>query len=119
MEVITIDSKAFKELTTKIDIISEYILAKRDNEQMNEDNILVDSYEICTFLKISDRTLQRLRARGDISYSPIGGRYYYTIGEIKKQILNRRIKSTDENLNDLITNHKHYVKERRNTRENQ
>ena len=26
----------------------------------DEDEIWVDSYEVCTFLKISDRTLQRL-----------------------------------------------------------
>ena len=119
MDVIMIESKAFKELEAKINTIADYILNKQEAESINEDEIWVDSYEVCTFLKISDKTLQRLRVAGIIAYSNIRGRYFYKIGEIKRMLEERLIRSNTECLNDLVTNHKLYVKERRNTRENQ
>ncbi len=71
MEVITIESKAFKELQTKINTIANYITAQQEVASLDDDEIWVDSYEVCTFLKISERTLQRLRSNGEISYSKI------------------------------------------------
>ena len=52
MDVIMIESKAFKELEAKINTIADYILNKQEAESINEDEIWVDSYEVCTFLKI-------------------------------------------------------------------
>ena len=83
----------------------------------NEDEIWVDSYEVCTFLQISDRTLQRLRAKGVVAFSNIGGRCYYKIGELKRLLEERLIKSNDECMRNLITNHELYAKERRNTKQ--
>ena len=118
MDVITVESKAFKELEAKINAIADYVLNKQEADNINEDEIWVDSYEVCTFLKISDKTLQRLRVSGTIAYSNIRGRYFYKIGEIKRMLEERLIKSNSEYLNDLVTNHKLYVKERRNLRKN-
>ena len=73
MEIITFESKAYKELDNKITAIANYIFNHLDESKTDEDEIWVDSYEVCTFLKISDRTLQRLRAAGMISYSDIKG----------------------------------------------
>ncbi len=117
MEVITIETRAFKELEAKIDAIADFVANSQTTDNINEDDIWVDSYEVCTFLKISEKTLQRLRVAGDITYSNIRGRYFYKISEIKRMLENRLIKSTKENLKDLVTNHKLYVKERRNIRE--
>ena len=83
---------------------------------INEDEIWVDSYEVCTFLKISEKTLQRLRVAGTIAYSNIRGRYFYKISEVKRMLEERLIRSNKENIQDLITNHQLYVKERRNLR---
>ena len=66
MEIITFESKAYKELDNKITAIANYIFNHLDANKPDEDEIWVDSYEVCTFLKISDRTLQRLRA---VSYT--------------------------------------------------
>lgn len=77
MDVITVESKAFKELEAKINAIADYVLNKQEADNINEDEIWVDSYEVCTFLKISDKTLQRLRVSGTIAYSNIRGRYFY------------------------------------------
>ena len=91
MDVITIESKAYKEIVAKIDVIANYVFSQEDTK--NEDEIWVDSYEVCTFLQISDRTLQRLRAKGVVAFSNIGGRCYYKIGELKRLLEERLIKS--------------------------
>lgn len=57
MEIITFESKAYKELDNKITAIADYIFNHLDESKTDEDEIWVDSYEVCTFLKISDRTL--------------------------------------------------------------
>lgn len=89
MEIITFESKAYKELDNKITAIVDYIFNHMEAESTNEDEIWVDSYEVCTFLKIS---------------------------EVKRMLEERLIKSNKENIQDLITNHHLYVKERRNIR---
>ena len=116
MEIITFESKAYKEFDNKITAIADYIFNHTEAESTNEDEIWVDSYEVCTFLKISDRTLQRLRTAGTVTYSNIKGHYFYKIGEIKRLLEERLIKRDKDSINDLITNHQLYVKERRNIR---
>ena len=116
MEIITFESKAYKELDNKITAIADYIFNHTEAESTNEDEIWVDSYEVCTFLKISDRTLQRLRAAGTVTYSNIKVHYFYKIGEIKRLLEEHLIKRDKDSINDLITNHQLYVKERRNIR---
>lgn len=116
MEIITFESKAYKELDNKITAIADYIFNHTEAESTNEDEIWVDSYEVCTFLKISDRTLQRLRTAGTVTYSNIKGHYFYKIGEIKRLLEERLIRRDKDSINDLITNHQLYVKERRNIR---
>ena len=118
MEIITFESKAYKELDNKITAIADYIFNHLDENKTDEDEIWVDSYEVCTFLKISDRTLQRLRAAGMISYSDIKGHYFYKIKEVKRMLEERLIKRDKECINELITNHQKYVKERRNSKQN-
>lgn len=113
MDVITIESQAFKELTAKINTIAKFVVAHQ-TEENNSDSEWVDSYEVCTFLKISERTLQRLRSNGIIAYSILSGKSYYTIGEIKRMLNEKRIRSTDEHLMDLIQNHKLHAEQRRN-----
>lgn len=105
MEVITIESRAFKQLMDKLEALSEYVHSM-ERPIENEDEIWVGSQEICQFLKISERTLQRLRANGKITYSCMGGKYYYQIGQIKKLLRTHIIKSSDECLQNLIAHHK-------------
>lgn len=114
MEVITLESEAYKNIIEKIDSIADYV--KRQNNPNGSDDLdneWVDSYEVCTFLRISERTLQRLRTNGAISYSIIAGKTYYTISEIKRVLKERLIKSTDEHLQELIKGHQEYAKQRR------
>ena len=68
MEIITFESKAYKELDNKITAIANFIFNQLDESRTNEDEIWVDSYEVCTFLQISDRTCN---AYGLMELSPI------------------------------------------------
>ena len=64
MEIITFESKAYKELDNKITAIADYIFNHAEMAKQSEEDMWVDSYEVCTFLKISEKTLQRLRVSG-------------------------------------------------------
>lgn len=105
MEVITIESRAFKQLMEKLEVLSEYVYSMERLAESNDDE-WVDSQEICQFLKISERTLQRLRTNGKISYTCLSGKYYYQISHIKTLLRERVIKSTDECLQELVEHHK-------------
>jgi hypothetical protein len=113
MDVITIESQAYKELITKINSIAKFVLEHQDDDTDNPDDMWVDSYEVCTFLKISERTLQRLRSSRAISFSKMSGKTYYTIAEIKRMLKEKRIRSSDEFMDDLINNYKLHAQQRR------
>lgn len=53
MDVITIESQAYKDLVTKINAIAKFVVDHQDDDTVNPDEMWVDSYEVCTFLKIS------------------------------------------------------------------
>ncbi len=118
MDVITIESQVYKDLVARINTIAKFVIEHQPSDSVNSDDEWVDSYEVCTFLKISERTLQRLRTNRIISYSILSGKSYYTIAEIKRMLNEKRIRSTNECLQDLIQNHKLHVKQRRDTKEN-
>jgi len=113
MDVITIESTAFLELEAKINLIARFVNDQQPPSTENPDETWVDNYDVCTFLKISERTLQRLRSKGLVSYSIISGKSYYTLTELKRMLTQHIIRSNEECLNDLITNHKQAVERRR------
>ena len=119
MEVIKIESQAFRDLTAKINTIAKFVTAMQAKAEEEPDDGWVDSYEICTFLKISARTLQRLRASGTVKFSLIRGKTYCRISEIKRLMDNSVIRRSEEHLQELIKNHNLYAQQRRNTKTNQ
>lgn len=106
MEVITIESRAFKQLMEKLDTLSEYVSSLKPPME-DEENNWVDCHEICEFLKVSERTLHRLRTKGKISYTNLGGKYYYQISQVKKLLKDNLIKSSEECFKELVEHHKH------------
>jgi hypothetical protein len=110
MEVITIESQAFKSLMSKVDTIFDYVISQQNIQ--DEEDSWVDSYEVCTFLKISDRTLQRLRSENKINYSRIRGKNYYKISEIKRMMEENLIRRSEDCLQDLIQNHQKNVRQK-------
>ena len=106
MEVITIESKAFKDLTANINTIAKFIEYLVSNSDEVSIDGWVDSYEVCTFMKISDKTLQRLRTRGEINFSKIRGKNFYLISEIERLMKNNIIRRSEEHLCNLMMNYK-------------
>ena len=109
MEVITIESQVFKDLIAKVDTIFDYVVSQKNEDETDG---WVDSYEVCTFLKISDRTLQRLRSENKINYSRIRGKNYYKISEIKRMMEENLIRRSEDCLQDLIQNHQKNVRQK-------
>jgi hypothetical protein len=116
MEVITMETQAYRELTAKINTIAKFIAAMQKKADEEPADGWVDSYEVCTFLKISAKTLQRLRTANNIAYSRIRGKTFYKISEIKRLLEDKVIRRSDEHLQDLIKNHRLHVEQRRNTK---
>lgn len=119
MEVITIESKIWKELVSKLNLIADYILSREDDEQ-EENEIWVDNNDVSLYLHVSLRTLQRLRASGEISFSTVRGKHYYKVGEVKRMLEEKLIRSNREYVKDLVANNreKRYAKGR-NTEKDQ
>jgi hypothetical protein len=101
MEVITIESQAYKEIISRIEKISRYV---NDHSENNHEG-WVDNYDVCSFLKISNRTLQRLRSQGLLNYSIIRGKTFYKLSEIERMLNENLIKSHPQNFQDLLNNH--------------
>ena len=102
MEVLTIEHSAFQQLISKIDAMDEYIRKAKLEQQSSLDEEWVDSQVVCQYLRICEKTLQRLRAAGKVAYSCVGNKYYYQIAEIKRCLKAHIIKSSDEMPDDLI-----------------
>ena len=113
MEVITIDSKAFQQLVEQVNHIAEYVREAKLEQTTNSDDEWVDSQVVCQYLRICEKTLQRLRSAGKISYSCVGNKYYYQIAEIKRCIKAHLIKSSEELLDDLMQNGVYTPRKRR------
>jgi len=118
MEVITIESQAFKDLSTKIGTIAKFVSAMQAKADEESADGWVDSYEVCTFLKVSAKTLQRLRASKDVNYSRIRGKNFYRISEIQRLMNDNVIRRSEEHLQDLIKNYQLHVEQRRNIKTN-
>lgn len=65
MEVITIESNAYKELEAKINLISKLLIAQQF--YIHDSHIyekFIDNYDVCSSVKINENTLHRLRSNG-------------------------------------------------------
>jgi NH3-dependent NAD+ synthetase len=118
MEVITIESQAFKDLTSKINTIAKFVSALQAKAEEKPIDNWVDNYDVCTFLKVSGKTLQRLRASNSVSYSRIRGKIFYRISEIQRLMDENIIRRSDEHLQDLIKNNLLHVEQRRSIKTN-
>jgi hypothetical protein len=114
MEVITIDSQAYRDLISKINTIAQFVATLRERENENRNDGWVDTHEVCTYLKISTRTLQRLRTSRAVNYSPVRGKTFYRISEIQRLLNENIIRRSEECMDELIKNHQSYVEQGRN-----
>lgn len=97
MKVIVIDSEAYKKLMQKIEWIHTYV---KNQEKMNTimqesdpSEVWLSDQDAATILRVSKRTMQRLRSNGDITYSIRGGKAWYTLAEVKRLLLGRVVRN--------------------------
>ena len=86
MEIVSIEKKTFGEMMAQTDAFVEKVAAlqrKGDGKRLGK---WLTGEEVCGQLRISLRTLQKLRDRGFIGYSQIGFRFYYKPEDVKRLI---------------------------------
>lgn len=100
MKIITIEEKAWQQLVNRINTIFDYLKRLEDTSY---DNLWLNNHEVCQYLRISEKTLWRMRTKAEITYSKIYGQYFYTIGAIKDMLNASVIQSSDDYVQELIT----------------
>lgn len=105
MEIITIESAAYKELLAKIDRIEHHILSVNIGADSNKVNIWLNSKEAMSLLGISPRSLQRLRDKKLINYALFGRACRYHISEIERLIKDSTINSDAQSLDEFKRNY--------------
>jgi hypothetical protein len=104
MEVITFDSKAYKDLIGKIERIADYVF-KKEVAPDKEEEIWLDSFEVAELLRVSTKTLQRLRKDNLISYTILRGRCLYKLSEIERGLNERLISCDPQTLDEFRRNY--------------
>ena len=110
MKIITIEEEAWQQLNSRINAIADYL--KRLNDT-SYDDLCLNNHEVCQYLHISEKTLWRMRTKGEIAYSKLYGQYFYTIGAIKDMLNANAIQSNDEFVQELMAKGKSYIKKGR------
>jgi hypothetical protein len=92
MKVITIESEAYKRLVRRIEWLYSYA-KKQEKEnalpQPHPSEVWLSDPEAAAILRVSKRTMQRLRSNGEITYSIRGGKAWYTLAEVKRLLPGR------------------------------
>ena len=78
MEIITFDHKVYQDLNDKIERIADYVFKKEKNPD-REPEIWLTSEELADLLKISTRTLQRMRKERVIPYTMLRSKCLYRL----------------------------------------
>lgn len=88
MEIITMESSAYKELMEKIEKIAGYVRENEREQAKKKDttDVWLDNREVMSLLGISRRTLQRLRGSGRIGYAIFRGACRYPFSEVERLI---------------------------------
>ncbi len=100
MEVITIESKAYQDLIKRIDSIAQYITSQSSTSEPPHE-VWLNSNEVADLLKISTRTLQRLRNDKMISFTMLRGKCLYRLSDIEKSLQERIIPTDQKTLDEL------------------
>lgn len=76
-----------KKLFAKLEELGKDIRFLRNADKvLPENDNLLDNQDLCLLLKVSVRTLQRLRVKGILPYLQISGKIYYRAADIRQFI---------------------------------
>ena len=95
MEVITMESSAFKMLTEQIADVAKLVALiysnARENTKRRSMELVLTSSDAAKMLGVSKRTLQRMRSENRIDFIKIGNQCRYSINAVQKLIEERTI----------------------------
>lgn len=108
MEIITLESSAYKELIGRIDRISAYIEKQEKQREQQDSNteVWLTTRQVMAMLNISQRTLQRMRDSNRIAYSFAGHNCRYHLKEVERFIREGIIIGDPERLEEFKHNYK-------------
>ena len=94
MEVVTMEKKAFDLMMARYDALVKKVELLKHKANGKRLNKWLTGHEVCQQLRISPRTLQKLRDRRFLGHTQIGRQFYYNPDEVKAIVpLIARIKS--------------------------
>ncbi|MGC3976779.1 MAG: helix-turn-helix domain-containing protein [Paludibacteraceae bacterium] len=104
MEIITFDHEIYKDLVGKLDRIAEYVF-KKESIPTQQPDIWLTSEELADLLKISTRTLQRMRKDCTIAYSLVRSKCLYRLSNVEKCIQKRVVSCNPKTLDEFRKNY--------------
>lgn len=75
-------------LVSQFEAVNKKIDKLSNTENKINDEMLLDNQDLCLLLKVSKRTLQRLRSSGKLPYKRIGKKTYYLESDVHNFIQN-------------------------------
>jgi hypothetical protein len=84
MNVITVESEAFKQIIEKLQSLEERFIKLKIDAQTPLSERWLDNQDILLLLKISKRTLQSYRDERKIPFSQVGAKIYYKASDVEK-----------------------------------
>ena len=83
MDVITIESGLWQELTNRIKKIERYVEESTKTVAYEDDELWVDNSQAIRLLCVSGRTLQQYRSNGKLAYKRFGKQVWYRLSDIE------------------------------------
>ena len=83
MDVITIESGLWQELTDRIKKIESYVEESTKAVTYDDDDLWVDNSQAIRLLCVSRRTLQQYRSNGKLNYKRFGRQVWYRLSDIE------------------------------------
>lgn len=105
MEIITIESTAYKELVEKIDRIAGYVRESERTRQKTMPEVWLNREQVMSLLGISRRTLQRLRDGKKIEYAIFRGACRYRLSEVERLVAESVIDGNPQRIEDFKRNY--------------
>lgn len=104
MEIITFDHKVYQDLSDKIERIADYVFKKEFLPQ-HAPEIWLTSEELADLLKISTRTLQRMRKERVIPYTMMRSKCLYRLSDVEECISRRIVACNPQTLEEFRKNY--------------
>lgn len=105
MEIITMESTAYKELIEKIDTIAGYVRESEQVKKKDTADVWLNNEEVMSLLGISRRTLQRLRDNKRIGYAIFRGACRYHFREVARLVEDSVIVCNPQKLEEFKRNY--------------